>query len=404
MGLVHGEVPAAELEAFRDRTGDLLDLLEEVERRRLALRADGVDPWAVPSATRAAFACAWNAFVLHTLGNEFLDADYRCEPRTPHYVPPATAEQVLRFYQYAEGWANRARQAHADPGYRLDRSIPAALPAWVQVDPLPPAHMDGLLRAMRSVRDHAAAAMTHLPADAPADTAKQEHLNGIRQLHASALARARYAEDLCGVNPAPEVRQHAAEHARSAMEHFFRLGQLIADPVLVDGPTPEPKARSTSKRGREAKKPKARATESVAFTDEITGTGFELRLAPLKDEEAQMAILHVLTRNPDNFAALPASTVTVRTDREMVVLRMISELKSKVSTADDESVYEERVGFAFPLDQVDNVCTSKQVGMSIVSYDRNVEVDAAAVAAFKAHCCAFRKARKKARAAPARDG
>lgn len=406
---LQGEVPAAQLEAFRDRTGDVLDLMEEVERRRLECRAGGVDPWAVPPATRAAFVCAWNAFVLHTLGNELLDADYRCDPRTPHFVPPATAEQVLRFYEHGEGWAARARRAHADPGYRLDVAVPAAPPAWVRVDPLPPAHMDGLLRAMRSVRDHAAAAMTHLPAAPPADGVKQGHLNRIRQLHASALARARYTEDLCGVDPAPEVREAAGEHARSALEQFHLLGQLTADPALVAGPAPAPKAesakaRSAGRRGGGGKRKRARAAEAVAFTDEISGTAFELRLAPLADEEAQMAILHILTRNANHFAALPSSTVTVRTHRELVVLRMISELKSRLSTAEDETVYEERVGFAFPLSQVENVCTSKRVGMSIVSYDRNVEVDAGAVAEFKAHCCAFRTERKKSRRAARGDG
>ena len=47
---------------------------------------------------QAEFACTWNAFVLQTLGNAFLDADYRDNPATVGFVPPITADQVLRFY------------------------------------------------------------------------------------------------------------------------------------------------------------------------------------------------------------------------------------------------------------------------------------------------------------------
>ncbi|HYR08109.1 MAG TPA: hypothetical protein VEQ60_10080, partial [Longimicrobium sp.] len=63
---LQGEVPAAELEAFRRASAPVMELLEQVERRRLECRIDGLDPWAVPPATRAAFLCAWNAFVLQT--------------------------------------------------------------------------------------------------------------------------------------------------------------------------------------------------------------------------------------------------------------------------------------------------------------------------------------------------
>lgn len=138
---VQGEVPAAELDAFRRASAPVFELLEQVERRRLECSIDGLDPWTIPPATRAAFLCAWNAFVLQTLGDEFLDADYRAEPRTPHFVPPVTAEQVLRFYEQVEGWVNRAWQAQANPDFRLDVPVPAPLPAWGEGEPFPSAHL-----------------------------------------------------------------------------------------------------------------------------------------------------------------------------------------------------------------------------------------------------------------------
>lgn len=246
---LQGEVPAAELEAFRRASGPVLELLEQVERRRLECRIDGLDPWTVPPATRAVFLCAWNAFVLQTLRNEYLDADYRAEPRTPHFVPPVTAEQVLRFYEPVEAWVNRALQAQANPEYQLDVGVPAALPV-LQVEPLPPAHLDALLHAMRSVRDHAGAALEFLPATPPKERKKQVQLNRIRQLYASAQARARYAEDLCGADPVPEVRERAGEHARAAIAQLYLLGQLASDPELAREPERGTAAQREKARGR----------------------------------------------------------------------------------------------------------------------------------------------------------
>lgn len=262
---LQGEVPAAELEAFRRASGPVFELLEQVERRRLECRIDGLDPWTVPPATRMAFRCAWNAFVLQTLGNEYLDADYRAEPRTPHFVPPATAAQVLRFYEPVEAWVNRAWQAQANPEYRLDAAVPAAPPAWVPATPLPPAHLDGLLRAVRAVRDHADAAMGFLPATPPEDDTRQAQLNHLRQLYASAQARARYAEDLCGSDPVPEVRERAGEHARSAIELFYLLGQLAADPELAAHAEPraaEPGPTRASRASRSLSAPRQAAPEA----------------------------------------------------------------------------------------------------------------------------------------------
>jgi hypothetical protein len=255
---VQGEVPAAELDAFRRASAPVFELLEQVERRRLECSIDGLDPWTIPPATRAAFLCAWNAFVLQTLGNDFLDADYRAEPRTPHFVPPVTAEQVLRFYEQVEAWVNRAWQAQANPDFRLDVAVPAPLPAWGQVEPFPLAHLDGLLHAMRAVRDHADAAMAFLPTAPPPDPEQQAQVNRIRQLFAAAQARARYAEELCGHEPAPEVRERAGQHARAAIEQFYLLGQLASDPELARDPAPPPTAARPARAAAPARREPAR--------------------------------------------------------------------------------------------------------------------------------------------------
>lgn len=125
-----------------------MEALEQAERERLHAAAEGRTPWTMPPAKQAELLCTWNAFVLQTLGNAFLDADYRDNPATVGFVPPITADQVLRFYTPVEGWLTRAQQAHADPNFRLDVAVPADVPAWSEVEPFPNSHCMGCWRRL----------------------------------------------------------------------------------------------------------------------------------------------------------------------------------------------------------------------------------------------------------------
>jgi hypothetical protein len=415
---LQGEVPAAELEAFRRASGPVLELLEQVERRRLECSIDGLDPWTVPPATRAAFLCAWNAFVLQTLGNEFLDADYRAEPRTPHFVPPVTAKQVLRFYEPVEEWVNRGGQAQANPDYRLNVDVPAALPALVEADPFPPAHLDGLLHAIRAVRDHAGVAMEFLPATPPAERDKQMHLNRIRQLYASAQARARYAEDLCGTDPVPEVRERAAEHASAAIAQFYLLGQLVADPPLSSPQVP-PLARPREGRPARPALPRAAApqpagatgpqlrtrhdrarnqtvTETVAtidFTGQLSGeVGFSLRLTQVRTPESRSVVLSVRTRARDAYPMITTGTLDIQTDGENSLLRPLPGRERKSSRVQEEISYEEHFGYALPDGLLQKLCTAQLAGLRFKNYRGTVQVDAATIERFQALCRGFYKA------------
>lgn len=248
---MQGEVATTALEAYRRASLPVFELMDRVEARRQACAMDGLTPWTIPPATRAEFLCAWNAFVLQTLGNDILDADYADYPATAGFVPPVTADQVLAFFAQVEGWVDRAQQAAASPEYVLDVRVPAQLPAWSDVEPCPPSHLRGLLKAMRSVGEHAAAAMAFLPESVP-DAGQQTQLHRIRQLHASAQSKARYAADLHGVDPPPEVHDRTEPYAREAIEMFYRLGQLIADPALADSHgAPRTPALPAPSRGKE---------------------------------------------------------------------------------------------------------------------------------------------------------
>lgn len=411
---LQGEVPAAELEAFRRASAPVMELLEQVERRRLECSIDGMDPWTVPPATRAAFLCAWNAFVLQTLGDELLDADYRAEPRTPHFVPPETATQVLRFYEPVEGWVNRGGQAQANPDYRLDMDVPAALPAYVRADPFPPAHLDGLLHAIRAVGDHAGMAMEFLPATPPEEREKQVQLNRIRQLHASAQTRARYAEELCGTDPVPEVRERAAEHAQAAIAQLYLLGQLVADPRLAAprGPAPAPRVQAPALPTATGPRPAGAAglhlvtrherarnqtitetAETIDFSGQLSGeVSFSVRLAQVHTPESRSVALYMRAWAGDAYPLITTGTLTIETDGESCVLRPLPGRKRKKLQAREEISYEEHFGYALPDGLLQKLCSASNTVLRFKTYRGIMAVDAAAVQRFQAYCRSFYQA------------
>lgn len=256
---LHGEVSADTLEAYRRASLAVYDQLDHVEQHRARCKTEGQNPWTVPSATQAEMLCAWNAFVLQTLGNEFLEADYRDNPATVGFVPPITADQVLAFYSQVEDWLTRAQQAHVNPGYGLDVDVPADLPPWSEVEPCPNAHLHGMLKAMEAVTEHTKAAMLFLDeTPPPSEKAKQDQLNAIRGVFATASTKARYARDMHGDNPTPDVHERVEEHIKAAIENFYLLGQLLAMPQLADvvarrnAPPPVPTAPRPPKKRKTA--------------------------------------------------------------------------------------------------------------------------------------------------------
>ncbi|BCM89906.1 hypothetical protein IAD21_01756 [Abditibacteriota bacterium] len=240
-----GEVSADTLEAYRRASLAVYDALDHLETHRKIALDNGKNVWTMAPAAKAETLCTWNAFVLQTLGDRFLEADYEGDPTTVGFVPPITADQILRFYTPVEGWLNRAQQAHFNPDYKLDWPVPAQLPQWSDVEPCPNAHLVGMLEAMRAVRDHTQAALTFLETSEPKTDDEKKSKNTIRQLQASAIARARYADDMMNGNPSRDVHERVEEHVKAAIEDFFLLGQLLAMPELalkINAPQQQPQS------------------------------------------------------------------------------------------------------------------------------------------------------------------
>jgi hypothetical protein len=299
--LVKGEVSANALEAYRRASLAVFELLDQAEHERLTAAADGMNAWTMPPAKQAELVCSWNAFVLQTLGNAFLDADYRDDPATAGFVPPITADQVLAFYTPVEQWLTRAQQAHADSNYRLDVGVPADLPAWSEVEPCPNSHLHGMLHAMQAIRDHAQAAMNDLENAKDLTKEQEAERSTIRGLFAAASSKARYADDMHRQNPSREVHELIEEHLKVAIDQFYRLGQLAAMPQLVSQKAVvPPKSAEPVKRPTMPGEP---GFDVWCLTDSMAQRNYA------KDREAKKALETMWRLDPD-----PARTLAIKAE------------------------------------------------------------------------------------------
>ena len=231
--LAQGEVSADMLEAYRRAGNSVFDLVRQAEAQRLDCKIQGLNPWTVPPALKAQLLCTWNAFALQTLGNEFLEADYQFNPATVGYVPATTAEQILAFYAQVEGWLCRARQAQSNPSYLLDVGVPAKLPAWSPVKFCPRSHLEGMRAAAKAMRNHTEAAMVVFESDnLPAE--KQATVARLRQIQAEAMTKADYAEQLWSDRMSNTLHEQIESYSKDAIKHYYKLGQLVAMPQLVE--------------------------------------------------------------------------------------------------------------------------------------------------------------------------
>jgi len=176
----------------------------------------------------------WNAFVLQSLGAGLLDADYAAEPGTVGYVPQVTFDQAWSWFAAAAGWLSQAQQSRANPDYDLAAAlaIPAALPAWVEVEPCPSAHLHAMLIALPALREHAELALFDLDQACQTD-GQRRAANQLHQLAAEAAAACEYAQAL-GATPAGQRLHELIEaHLKRAVTLWFHTGQLAAMPTLI---------------------------------------------------------------------------------------------------------------------------------------------------------------------------
>lgn len=231
-----GEQSAATLEAYRRAGGMVYGDLEQAEALREEFVLKRVIPWEIPPAAATRMLCVWNAYVLQTLGEHMMDADYRADPGTVGYLPRVTAAQVGLLFAQVEIWVSRARQAADNPAYRLneDLALPADLPPWVEAEPCPDAHLRAMVAACQALRERAEVALGGFE-KAVVMLGKRESadLARLRQLEAEASTAADYAAGLLVGGGGERLHEDIEDRLKRALGNYYHLGQLLAMPSLI---------------------------------------------------------------------------------------------------------------------------------------------------------------------------
>jgi hypothetical protein len=300
-----GERDAALLEALRTAGRVAYDELIAAEKVREQLSADGSSPWGAPPAASSQLLAAWNAFVLQTLGETFLDADYAAKPGTVGYVPPVTYDQTSRWLAAVEGWVSRARQARVNPDYdiSLELALPAGLPAWAEVDPCPPEHLSALLAAIPPVREHVDVALFALER-AGVPEQRRKAFNRLKQLAAEANAATDYAIGLNTQRYNPTLHELIENNLKQALELWFHAGQLAAMPRLLDNY----RALRPAARPDIATLPGGARFDPWCLTDRVTLGRWQ------RDRRAVQAITELWEWDPD-----PAATMALKAEIDAAV-------------------------------------------------------------------------------------
>lgn len=228
MAAIKGEVSAGELEALRGAGSEVYARFTDIEAERKSLA--GTDLWNPEPDPRARFATWWRAFACQVLGEAFLDADYEADPRTKGYVPPVTARQVEAFLGEVEVLLHDIRRAENEPSYRPGI---IKLPAWVDVDPCPRAHLEAMLKACAVMAEHAELAVAdleHLGADKHAEDYRR-----LQAMLADVKGDAEYARNLhAGLHGtvSQDMHERVEKAVKRAIGTAYELGQLAAMPGL----------------------------------------------------------------------------------------------------------------------------------------------------------------------------
>ena len=296
-----GERDAAFLEALRAAGRVAYDELILAEKAR----ATGPSPWSVSPAVASHNLATWNAFVLQTLGETFLDADYAAKPGTVGFVPPVTYDQAARWFAAVEGWVSRARQARVNPDYdiSLELGLPAGLPPWAEVDACPPEHLTAMLAAVPPIREHVDVAIYALERQGMPDS-RRPAVNRLKQMAVEAAAATDYAVGLRIQRHDPTLHELIENNLKRALELWYHAGQLAAMPRLLD-----------SYRGlRPAVRPDIATLPGGARFDPWCLTDPVTRARWQNDPRAVRAIQELWQWDPD-----PAATIALKTEVDVAL-------------------------------------------------------------------------------------
>lgn len=295
---MHGEIAATTVEAYRRAGASAYQDMLDAEQLRADLALAGGGMWTARPHQASQLLCAWNAFVLQSLGDQLVEADYQADPHTVGYLPPVTAEQAAAFLGEVEQWSARARRAGSDISFDVatEVTLPAELPGWVEAEPCPRQHLAAMLAAGRAMRDRAQAALADLVrAEPPADRATAAAR--LRGMGAEADSVMSYGESMWAPGVPADVHERIENSLKRAIAAYYLLGQLLAMPALLE----QPAVTATPVSGPRLPLPGQPGFDMWCLTDPRSRASWQ------RDPAAHRAISMLWQYDPD-----PAATLTIQ--------------------------------------------------------------------------------------------
>ena len=292
---MHGEIAVTTVAAYRRAGAAAYQDMLDAEQLRVSLASSGDSLWTARPHQASQLLCAWNAFALQTLGDQLVEADYQADSRTIGYLPPVTAEQAAAFLGEVEHWSAQARRAASDETYDVtaEIAVPAPLPEWVKVEPCPRAHLTAMLAAAGAMRGRAEAALADL-AKAPPPQGKAGTASRLKGLAAEADSVVSFGESLWSPDATDEIHEKAENSLRRGIAAYYRLGQLLAMPALLE----EPEITARPVNGRRLPPPGQPGFDPWCLTDPASRSVWE------QDPAACRAIEMLWLCDPDPAATL----------------------------------------------------------------------------------------------------
>ncbi|MHB1235173.1 MAG: hypothetical protein ACYCZK_05830 [Microbacteriaceae bacterium] len=286
------------MEAYRRAGNAAYDDLSSAEGTRRELAVAGTDLWSTGPGQATQLLCTWNAFALQTLGDQFIEADYAADPSTVGFLPPVTAEQAARFLGEVQRWSAFARRGTADAQFDLSAqmALPASLPPWVEVDPCPIPHLSAMLAAGTSMREHLEAALADFNR-AGIPEKRKPAATRLQGMLADADSAVSYAESMRTPGSNRVVHERVEVLLRRGIDAYYRIGQLLAQPALLD----RPEVQVATIDGPSLPLPGQPGFDPWSLTDPTTRASWQ------HDPAARRAVDNLWRMDPD-----PAATLTIQ--------------------------------------------------------------------------------------------
>ena len=260
---VQGRVSDATIRGYLRAGSQIENIWIQIDARIDELVSKGVPPWeAYPQLRYAlAFVRAGRLYVVFV--RELLKAEEVAHPADADYLSRVVFDQADALCKQIEPSLNNALAALNDPMYIPNIAVPFALGPRIEYDPCPLSHLQGLINSAREMQRWAAGLFAKyentMTAASNVPTFVTEDMNTLRGMLAQADFQLNFGTDLVGqVTPHDttfELRKQAEDALWNAMQGYFFINQVVADPALLQSKQPLPNVPTLTTPGMAATTP-----------------------------------------------------------------------------------------------------------------------------------------------------